>query len=86
MTHPTKAIYKWLIQDSVRVQYVTILLGTTTCADYTKGIFHPPLISEQPSTPKPSTYHRSLRLKLLTTTPLTPSHPSASHLIQPDMF
>jgi len=22
MTHPTKAIYKWLIQDSVRVQYV----------------------------------------------------------------
>lgn len=21
MTHPTKAIYKWLIQDSVRVQY-----------------------------------------------------------------
>jgi len=22
MTHPTKAIYKWLMQDSVRVQYV----------------------------------------------------------------
>jgi len=22
MTHPTKAIYKWLIQDSVRVGYV----------------------------------------------------------------
>ena len=21
MTHPTKAIYKWLMQDSVRVQY-----------------------------------------------------------------
>lgn len=25
MTHPTKAIYKWLMQDSVRVQYVCIL-------------------------------------------------------------
>lgn len=26
MTHPTKAIYKWLIQDNVRVQYVLPLL------------------------------------------------------------
>jgi cleavage and polyadenylation specificity factor subunit 3 len=27
MTHPTKAIYKWLIQDSVRVRCVLELMG-----------------------------------------------------------
>ena len=26
MTHPTKAIYKWLMQDSVRVQYAYLSL------------------------------------------------------------
>jgi len=28
MTHPTKAIYKWLMQDSVRVQYACPSLYT----------------------------------------------------------
>ena len=30
MTHPTKAIYKWLMQDSVRVQNTHIAASSTT--------------------------------------------------------
>lgn len=32
MTHPTKAIYKWLMQDSVRVQYVCLFLQSLALA------------------------------------------------------
>lgn len=38
MTHPTKAIYKWLIQDSVRVQYVPFHFSPMTHADCRRNL------------------------------------------------
>ncbi|KAI7683901.1 hypothetical protein KC353_g21339, partial [Hortaea werneckii] len=41
MTHPTKAIYKWLMQDSVRVQNTHVATSTTSGTDgYVNQLFN----------------------------------------------
>ena len=72
MTHPTKAIYKWLIQDSVRVQWVLFWHGKLRKADQTTGAYHPPQTKGPPYTQKRSISLRFLKSKLSTTTLHTP--------------
>ncbi len=56
MTHPTKAIYKWLIQDSVRVQYVRALFAPQKAEIYTQlGTLLRRPKDKPSSTPKPIT-------------------------------
>lgn len=65
MTHPTKAIYKWLIQDSVRVQYARPFFAPQELKIYT----HLGTLLRQPkgkpnSTLKPTTSPHFLKSKL----------------------
>lgn len=70
MTHPTKAIYKWLIQDSVRVQYVTDF-WSDDLADFFVGVSLPPPNNERPSILKPTTFQLSPRSRPWTSIPRT---------------
>lgn len=75
MTHPTKAIYKWLIQDNVRVQYVLVFLVMTEDLSSLLGIPPPLPMPELNFIPKPTTSPPSRRSKPLTTTQPTPYPP-----------
>ena len=86
MTHPTKAIYKWLIQDSVRVQYVHESFWSNRLADSFAGVSLPLPNNERPSTLKPIIFQLSPRSRPWTSIQRTPFPPFGLRHILPAMF
>ena len=67
MTHPTKAIYKWLIQDNVRLGQVTMYTIFQPKTNFTVSGMHPrPQIRLHNYIPKQITYLHSPKSKPLT--------------------